>query len=199
MIIYLHGFRSSATSIKAEQLRNFLANYPEAPFWCEDLPISPRAAIDRVSTVIAASPTPPLIIGSSLGGYYATFLAEQFDLKAVLINPACRAAELLEPWVGPHRNLYTGEVFDLTSAHIQELRALSVSPLKHPERFWVLLEAGDEVLDYRVAVDTYQGARITIKKGGDHGFQSFPDFIPEIVHLSGNQGDPRLHPAKSSG
>jgi predicted esterase YcpF (UPF0227 family) len=185
MIIYLHGFRSSATSVKAEQFRHYLSDHPLAPhFWCKDLPISPRKAIDTVSKVIEASLTPPLIIGSSLGGYYATFLAERFDLKAVLINPACRAADLLEPWVGPHRNLYTGEMFDLTQEHIEELRTLRVAPLEHPERFWVLLETGDEVLDYRTAVETYQGARITIKEGGNHGLESFPEFIPDIVGLA---------------
>ena len=193
MIIYLHGFRSSATSIKAEQLRQYLRDVePVHSFWCEDLPISPRKAIDTVSKVIEASPTPPLIVGSSLGGYYATFLSENFGLKAVLINPACHAAELLEPWVGPHRNLYTGEMFDLTQEHIHELRTLKVAPLDHPERFWVLLETGDEVLDYRTAVETYQGARITIKEGGNHGLESFPEFIPEIVNLA------KLSPGSSS-
>ncbi|MEY4685588.1 MAG: hypothetical protein RLZ25_2047 [Pseudomonadota bacterium] len=193
MIIYLHGFRSSSTSIKAEQLRKYLTDHPsDDQFWCEDLPISPKEAIDKVSKIIETSHKPPLIVGSSLGGYYATFLAERFDLKAVLINPACRAAELLEPWVGPHRNLYTDEKFDLTQAHIRELRALWISPLMVPKRFWVLLETGDAVLDFRVAVETYQGARITIKEGGDHGLQSFPEFIPEIVRLS--KGPSRLGP-----
>lgn len=185
MIIYLHGFRSSAISIKAELLRHYLEDrHRSDEFWCEDLPISPQKAIDRVSTVIENCPYRPLIIGSSLGGYYATYLAEQFDLNAVLINPACRAAELLLPWVGPHQNLYTGETFSLTQEHIQELRLLSVTPLKKPERFWVLLETEDEVLDYREAVETYKGARITIREGGNHGLESFPEFIPEIVELA---------------
>jgi hypothetical protein len=185
MIIYLHGFRSSARSIKARQLRQYLAEPQRVHlFWCEDLPNSPQEAIDRVSTVIERSPTPPLIVGSSLGGYYATFLAERFDLRGVLINPACRAADLLEPWIGPHTNLYTGERFDLTPKHIDELRALRVSPLRNPKRFWVLLETGDEVLDYRVAVETYEGALITMKEGGNHSLESFPEFIPEIVQLS---------------
>lgn len=193
MIIYLHGFRSSATSIKAEQLRQYLSSHQLAPsFWCKDLPISPQEAIAVVSKVIETSPTPPLIIGSSLGGYYATFLSERFDLKAVLINPACHAADLLEPWVGPHRNLYTGEMFDLTQEHIGELRALRVAPLNRPERFWVLLETGDEVLDYRTAIETYQGARLTIKEGGNHGLESFPEFIPEIVGMA------KLSPGQSA-
>lgn len=185
MIIYLHGFRSSAISIKAEQLRQYLSERHKAhAFWCEDLPTSPQKAIDEVSKAIDECPSPPLIVGSSLGGYYATYLAEQFDLKAVLINPACHAADLLEPWVGPHQNLYTGETFTLTQAHILELRSLCVTPIKKPERFWVLLETGDDVLDYRAAVETYRGARITIREGGNHGLASFSEFIPEIVNLA---------------
>ena len=185
MIIYLHGFRSSAISIKAKQLGQYLAERQRSDeFWCEDLPISPLSAIDRVSKVIHACSTPPLIVGSSLGGYYATFLAERFDLNAVLINPACHAADLLAPWVGPHQNLYTGENFTLTPEHIQELRDFEVISLVKPERFWVLLETGDDVLDYRAAVDVYHGARMTIRQGGNHGLESFPEFIPEIVELA---------------
>jgi len=185
MIIYLHGFRSSSTSVKAQQLRHFITDRQLADqFWCEDLPTSPQKAIERVSEVIEKSAPRPLIVGSSLGGYYATFLAEKYDLKAVLVNPACRAAELLEPWIGPHRNLYTGEMFDLTREHIHELRRISVTPLDQPRRFWVLLETGDEVLDYREAVETYRGARLEIIEGGNHGLESFPRFVPEIVKLS---------------
>lgn len=185
MIIYLHGFRSSSASVKAVQLRQYLSAWgQDVSLWCKDLPISPRIAIDNLSEVIHSCSTPPLLVGSSLGGYYATFLAEHFNLKAVLINPACRAADLLEPWVGPHQNLYTGKSFDLTAEHIQELRELHVSSLDDPTRFWVLLETGDEVLDYRLAVATYQGARMTIREGGNHGLESFPEFIPEIVSLA---------------
>ena len=185
MIIYLHGFRSSALSIKAKQLGRYLAErHRSDEFWCEDLPISPLKAIDRVSKVIHDCSTPPLIVGSSLGGYYATFLAERFDLNAVLINPACHAADLLAPWVGPHQNLYTGERFALTPEHIQELRDFEVITLAKPERFWVLLETGDDVLDYRAAVDVYHGARMTIRQGGNHGLESFPEYIPEIVELA---------------
>lgn len=184
MIIYLHGFRSSALSTKAEQLRRYLSDRQSVDgFWCEDLPISPQKSIETISKVIDHCALPPLLVGSSLGGYYATYLAERFDLRAVLINPACDAADLLEPWVGPHQNLYTGETFTLSQDHIHELRQLRVYPLLKPERFWLLLETGDDVLDYRKAVDTYQGARITIREGGNHGLESFPEYIPEIVEL----------------
>lgn len=185
MIIYLHGFRSSSTSIKAQQLRHYLESRgKETHYWCEDLPVSPRKAIDTIARVIEANPTPPLLVGSSLGGYYATHLAERYGTDAVLINPACQAAELLEPWIGPHENLYTGERFELTQEHIEELRTFWVPELNRPDRFWVLLETGDEVLDYRVAAETYRGSRITIVEGGNHGLESFPEFIPEIVNLA---------------
>ena len=185
-IIYLHGFRSSARSVKAQQLSAFIDDH-ESPvmFWCEDLPASPKDAIAQVTSVIEASPSPPLIIGSSLGGYYATYLAEQHDLKAILINPACKAFELLAPWTGPHTNLYTGERFNLSQDDIDFLRTIWVPTLRHPERFWVLLETGDEVLDYRVALKAYEGAELTVIEGGDHSLKSFPRFLPEILRRSG--------------
>lgn len=186
MIVYLHGFRSSKSSTKALKLKEYIKQQaPDISLWCEDLPISPGEAIQRVGDVLSAAKGTPLLVGSSLGGYYATALAEKFDLQAVLINPACRAADLLRPWIGPHKNLYTQEVFELTRAHIEELEALWIPTLSCPERFWVLLETGDETLDYRDALTTYRGSRITVIEGGSHSLESFPAHLPEIIALAG--------------
>lgn len=185
MILYLHGFRSSSSSLKARQLRQYLEqSAPEVLLWCEDLHHSPATAIAEVERAITGTKEKPLLVGSSLGGYYATYLAERYNLKAVLINPACNAADLLEPWVGPQVNLYSGESFELSPADIRDLRLIHVPHLSNPARFWVLLETGDEVLDYRVAIETYQGAKITVIEGGNHGLESFPQFLPGIVDLS---------------
>lgn len=189
MIIYLHGFKSSSRSLKAIQLGDFLvAKGYLGKYWCEDLPVSPLAAITRIEKVIEEAGTRPLLIGSSLGGYYATYLAEKHDLNAVLINPACEAARLLAPWVGPHQNMYSGVTFTLEEQHIRELEALDLRYLGNPSRFWVLLETGDEVLDYRLAIKAYQGARFSTVEGGNHSLLSFPEYLPEILSLA-QEGD----------
>ncbi|MGX2038874.1 YqiA/YcfP family alpha/beta fold hydrolase [Methylocaldum sp. MU1018] len=185
MIVYLHGFRSSPASAKARRLAERMAARGLADrFWCEQLPVGPRQAIERIERALAQSPTVPTLVGSSLGGYYATYLAEKHDLRAVLINPAADAPRTLAAFVGPQTNLYTGETFEFTSEHIAELDALAVPQLARPERFWLLVETGDEVLDYRQAVQKYAGARQTVIEGGDHSFRHFPDFLDAIVDFA---------------
>ena len=185
MLIYLHGFRSAPASIKAQRLKaRMMALDLQDQLWSEQLAVEPKCAIEKVEAVIEEASTPPLLVGSSLGGYYATYLAQKHDLNAVLINPAAHAARLLELWVGPHENMYTGETFSLTHAHIRQLEALWIPTLHRPERYWLLVETGDETLDYREAVQRYAGARQTIIEGGDHSLQSFPDYLEEIIDLS---------------
>lgn len=182
MIFYLHGFRSSPDSLKARQLKGALQERGlEDRWWCEPLPPSPLAAIQLVESVLESGSSRPLLVGSSLGGYYATYLSERHGAPAILINPAARAFDALAPWVGPHHNLYTGEDFELTQQHIEELRALWVPHLQHPERFWLMVETGDEVIDAKEAIARYQGSRQTIIDGGDHSFQHFTDCIDEII------------------
>lgn len=185
MIVYLHGFRSSPASEKARRLAERMAARGLIDrFWCEQLPVSPQQAIDLIETVLAQSPAQPTLVGSSLGGYYATYLAEKHDLRAVLINPAVVAYLSLAEYVGPQTNLYTGETFDFTREHVAELVRLEVSQLARPERFWLLVETGDELLDYRQAVSRYAGARQTVIEGGDHSFQHFRDFMDAIIDFS---------------
>ncbi|WP_287366152.1 YqiA/YcfP family alpha/beta fold hydrolase [Thauera sp.] len=189
MIIYLHGFRSAPASIKAEALRARMIDRGLADrFWCEQLPVSPRAAIELAETEIArarAAGLAPTVVGSSLGGYYATWLAERHDLRAVLVNPAVVAPLSLEAYIGTQTNLYTGETFDFTGAHIDELCALEVPAITQPERYWLLAETGDEVLDYRHAVQKYAGARQTVLEGGDHGFSRWNDYLDAVIAFAG--------------
>ena len=185
MILYLHGFRSSPASAKVRQLADYLARQGQADtLWCQQLPASPRAAITLIEQAIDSATTRPVLIGSSLGGYYASYLAEKHDLRAVLINPAVHAADLLEPYTGVVTNLYTGEAFDFTPEHIAELRELWVPELARPERFWLIVETGDEVLDYREAVARYAGARQTVIEGGDHSLRHFPALLESIVSFA---------------
>jgi predicted esterase YcpF (UPF0227 family) len=153
-------------------------------FWCEQLPVSPRQAIETVEDVLARSPKTPTLVGSSLGGYYATYLAEKHDLRAILINPAVVPHKTLARFVGVQTNVYTGETFEFTREHLTELEQLNVPQLSRPERFWLLVETGDEVLDYRQAVQKYAGARQTVIEGGDHSFQHFPDYLDAIVEFA---------------
>ena len=191
MIIYLHGFRSGPASIKAQALQRHMAARGLADeFWCEQLPPSPRAAIALIEAQIdrargAQPQRSPTLVGSSLGGYYATWLAEKHGLAAALVNPAVIAPRELEAWIGTQTNLYTGESFDFTAQHVAELRALEVPAITRPERYWLLVETGDEVLDYRDAVAKYAGARQAVLEGGDHGFSRWRDYLDDILVFAG--------------
>jgi len=185
VIIYLHGFLSSPASRKAQQLKAHMARRGlAAVFWCEQLASSPLAAMAQVEAVIARHPQATLV-GSSLGGFYATWLAQRHDLKAVLINPAVVAHISLAGFIGPQTNLYSGERFEFTALDVAELQALDVPAITLPRRYWLLLETGDEVLDYRQAVAKYAGARQTVIEGGDHGFSRFGDFLDPILEFAG--------------
>ncbi|WP_041642290.1 YqiA/YcfP family alpha/beta fold hydrolase [Azoarcus olearius] len=189
MIVYLHGFRSAPASVKAQALRARMAarGLGEA-FWCEQLPVSPWAAVGLASAQIErslANGGTPTVVGSSLGGYYATWLAEKYRLRAVLVNPAVVAPLSLEAYVGEQTNLYTGERFQFTQRHIDELRALEIPRITRPERYWLLVETGDEVLDYRHAVQRYAGAHQTVLEGGDHGFSRWNDYLDDVIAFAG--------------
>lgn len=185
MPLYLHGFRSAPASGKARLLARRMAERGLGDhFWCEQLPASPAAAIALIETALRSAATPPVLAGSSLGGYYATYLAERHNLRAVLINPAAYAWRTLAPWIGPQTNLYTGEAFDFTPQHIEELQSLWVPTLSRPERFWLLVETGDAVLDYREAVERYAGAHQTIIPGGDHSLQHFPEYVDRLIDFA---------------
>jgi predicted esterase YcpF (UPF0227 family) len=127
------------------------------------------------------------LIGSSLGGYYATWLVERYTLRAVLVNPAVRPYELLNGARGPQKNLYTGEEYELTAQHIDELKALEVTSIT-PERYLLLTRTGDEVLDYRDGVEKYCGARQSVIPGGDHGFGDFEKYLDAALAFCGIPG-----------
>ena len=123
------------------------------------------------------------LIGSSLGGFYATYLAEKHDLRAVLINPAIDPHIGLRAYLGPQKNLHTGEPYELTEAHLKEWAKLYV-PSISPHRYLLLVETGDEVLDYRKAVARDAGAEQVVVTGGDHSLQSFPQHLPRILEFA---------------
>lgn len=154
------------------------------PFACPALPVSAREAVTLVEVLIAQAPAPVTLVGSSLGGFYATWLAERHDCRAVLVNPAVIAHLSLEHYLGPQTNFHTGERFEFTRRHIAELEALEVPAITRPGRYWLLAEEGDEVLDYRLAVTRYRGARQTVLPGGDHSFTRWPAYLDPVLDFA---------------
>jgi hypothetical protein len=182
MIVYLHGFNSSPASGKARQLGEHMASLGrEADYLCPALENSPRAAIAQIEALIVQHPGPVTLVGSSLGGFYATYLAERHDWKAVLVNPAVHAHVLLRDALGPQKNWHTGETWTFDETHLDELAALDVPAITRPARYLLLAQTGDEVLDYRDAVAYYAGARQIIEEGGNHGFAGFERHFPTIL------------------
>ncbi len=186
MIIYLHGFNSAPSSHKARSMFNYMQERGlSGRFVCPVLPHRPREAIALLEAELARhDPRLVTLVGSSLGGYYATWLAERHACRAVLIQPAVLPHVGLASYLGIQKNLYTGAEYELTRAHLQEWRELLVDKID-PERYLLLLETGDDVLDYRDAVRKYEGARMVIRQGGDHMLQSFPEHLPRMLAYAG--------------
>ena len=182
MLLYVHGFNSSASSYKAKLLRERMAALGRAAeFACPDLDHRPLRAIRQVESLIeGAGRSPVALIGSSLGGYYATHLAEKHDLRAALLNPAVRPYVLLRDLLGPQRNLYTGAQYEFTVEHLRELESLEMTRIT-PERYLLLVTTGDEVLDYRQAVERYSGGVQIVIGGGDHGFSNFAEYLRPVL------------------
>lgn len=185
-IVYVHGFNSSPASAKARVLRERLERLGRGgEFLCPALPHQPADAARVLDAALAGlEPAELTLLGSSLGGFYATWFAERSGCRVVLVNPAVRPWELFADYLGPQKNLYTGEEYVLTPRHIEELRALEVKSVTRPERYLVLLGTADEVLDYRRAVEKYRGAVQVVVQGGDHGFSVFADYLDLIIDFA---------------
>lgn len=182
-ILYLHGFCSSPESWKAKILGDAMrARGLSERFFCPALSPVPNEAIAQAEAIIDLHNDELTLVGSSLGGYYATFLAEKHGLRAALVNPAVVAPLSLSAYIGTQKNLHTGETFEFTAAHIDQLRTLECMTIT-PNRYLLLVETGDEVLDYRNAVRRYAGCRQEIFAGGDHSFTRFPDLLPQLFEF----------------
>ena len=181
-ILYIHGFNSSPLSMKAELTKQYVDKYQLEVNWtCPQLATSPRAAITQLESIVNNNPSENwAFIGSSLGGYFASYLAEKYDGKAVLVNPAVRPFELLMDYLGQQENPYTGEVYQVTEQHMHELQALYQEKIS-TQNYMVMVQTGDEVLDYRQAVEKYQHSRLIVQDGGDHSFINFEAMLPSIM------------------
>jgi len=183
LIVYLHGFNSSPQSHKAKVFGRYMEEQGLAgQYACPALPPLAGEAIRSIEQLTAGK-SGICFIGSSLGGFYATYLAEKHDANAVLINPAIDPHVGLRAYLGPQSNLHTGAPYTLTEAHLGEWEKLWV-PRITPGRYLLIVETGDEVLDYHRAVARYAGAEQRVIPGGDHSLQSFPEHLGRILEFA---------------
>jgi predicted esterase YcpF (UPF0227 family) len=183
MILYLHGFRSSPASYKARVVAARMAQMNLSDqLLSPQLPASPRAAMALAQSLVAGVPAAELaIIGSSLGGYYATWLAEKLGCRAVLLNPAVHPLTDLERHVGITTAWHSNAPFEFRRAYIDELGELAVAATTRPERYYLIAATGDEVLDWREMVAHYPGARQQVIAGSDHAISEFADYVDEVL------------------
>lgn len=210
-LLYLHGFRSSPRSTKARQVAAWMqAHRPDVHWWCPQLPPSPREAMQLVFERIAAWPRLPqgrpkatmpprgadaegvlgagkptmAVIGSSLGGFYATVVAERTGCPAVLLNPAVDPARDLAAHIGEQTSWHEpDDRFYFRAEFVHELKALAVPAITRPQRYFAVIAKGDEVLDWREMTDRYAGARVKLLEGGDHALSGFDQHLPDVLEF----------------
>jgi uncharacterized protein len=186
LLVYLHGFRSSPRSSKAVMTGEGIKamSIPEHYFewYCPQLLVSPRESMVMVEERIQHSDADRLVvIGSSLGGFYANYLAEKYSCKAVVLNPAVRAARELAPHVGMMTAYDSDEPYDFRPEYIDELKTLQVEKISNPSRYFLMAAKGDELLDWQEMVDFYPGANHLVLEGSDHGISEYSNYLPQVL------------------
>ena len=185
-LLYLHGFRSSPQSFKARMLHAWLQQHaPEVAWWCPQLPPSPRAAWQLIVAGTRDWPADSMaVLGSSLGGFYATALAEHRQCRAVVLNPAVDPARDLAGYVGEQTAYHDPAAhFEVKREYVDELRALTPPRLAHPERYAAVIAKGDELLDWREMAARYAGARIKLLEGSDHALSDFAQHLSFVLEF----------------
>lgn len=182
-IIYLHGFLSSPASVKAQITKQYLTrHYPGVNFHCLQLSGDIYQAKRQLDALVTTIPRAELrFIGSSMGGFLSTYAVERYGGKAVLVNPAVKPHELLIDYLGAHENPYSAERFFIHKGHLSALKALGQQTLKQPQNYLVLLQTGDETLDYRQATEKYAQSHLQVEAGGDHSFVGYEDWLAKII------------------
>lgn len=190
-LLYLHGFRSSPQSMKAQKMAAWVAaHHPDVTFWCPQLPPSPKAAMALVQAGVADWPAGQMaVMGSSLGGFYATWVAEHLDVaaqaRAVLINPAVAPARDLARYIGEQTHWHDpSQAFFFRPAYVEELHDLASTTLTQPLRYQVWAATADEVLDWREMQARYAACELRVVQGSDHALSDFDTHLPEMLrHL----------------
>lgn len=190
MILYLHGFRSSPKSFKAQLLAARVAELGGANEWrCPMLPVSPRQAIALAEAQVAETASGArgevTVIGSSLGGYLATYLAEKHGWRAVLLNPAVLPQRDLSAYLGEQPLWHGGGSIVVEPHHLDELRALGVGSITKTERYYLIATTGDEVLDYREMLAHYPGVETKLIEGSDHAISEFASYVDDVLAFCG--------------
>ena len=183
-LFYIHGFNSSPQSTKARILGAAAEALPQVHYQVPALPYDPEGALANLQGAVEPClPQPVGLVGSSMGGFYGTWLAEHYNLPLVLVNPAVKPVELLRDYLGTNENIYTGERYEFTERHIDLLRSLDVPRITRPERSLLLTQTGDETLDYRQGVEKYAPCRQIVEPGGSHGFDGFERHLNTIFEF----------------
>ncbi|HAT40123.1 MAG TPA: esterase [Rheinheimera sp.] len=182
-VIYLHGFASSSQSDKAVLVRNFFeTELPHLQLHVPDIPYTPVEAWAELNA-LCEEHRPTALIGSSLGGFLATCLAERYQVKAALINPAVNPHLLLAKHLGRYFHPVRQQHYDVSAEQMPFLADLVPAKLAEPSQYLVLLQTGDEVLDYRHAVEFYAGSQLDVQEGGDHAYQNLQSRLRDIVNF----------------
>lgn len=165
----------------------FLQHYPKINFHCPQLASSPEAVIKQLTELIESEEKSAantehhwVVMGSSLGGYFSTYIAEKYRLKAVLINPAVKPYELLLDYLGEQTNPYTEEVYQVEHHYIDALKRIEQKIISK-NNYLVMVQTGDEVLDYQQAVDKYCDCQLIVQADGDHSFIDYAKMLPKIA------------------
>ncbi|CAN5392111.1 alpha/beta fold hydrolase [soil metagenome] len=183
-LLYLHGFRSSPQSAKAQKMAAWVAErHPAVHWWCPQLPPSPQEAMALLENGLSQWPAETMaVVGSSLGGFYTTAVAEHHHCKAVLLNPAVDPARDLAAYIGEQTTWQNpGERFFFEARFVDELRALQAGLLKFPQNYLAIIAKGDEVLDWREMAARYAGVHLQLLEGGDHALSDFDAHLPFIL------------------
>lgn len=187
-LLYLHGFRSSPLSAKAQKMATIVKrDYPGVTWWCPQLPPSPKLAMAQVMAGISEWPNTAgfqrmAVVGSSLGGFYATWVAEKMACKAVLLNPAVHPAKGLNHYIGEQAAWHMPEnKFFFKPEFIDELRVLEAGPIREVKNYLAVIAKGDEVLNWQEMTARYTGAHIHLLDGGDHALSDFDSHLPAIL------------------
>lgn len=197
-ILYIHGFNSSPLSDKAQQTQLYFSkHFPQINFYCPQLPTTPKQAVIELEQLIERQTSTKelpvngeqneiqqqwYLIGSSLGGYFSTYLSQKYNLSAVLINPSVKPYELLEDFIGEQVNPYTREVYQIESKHMTDLIMLEQHKIEK-NNYLVMVQTGDEVLDYQQAVEKYKNCQLIVQEGGDHSFIDYHTLLPDIAEF----------------
>ncbi len=185
-VLYLHGFRSSPKSAKAQYMAAWMrAHHPQVQWWCPQLPPAPKQALDMVLREVGRWPVEHMgVVGSSLGGFYATVLAEELGCRAALINPAINPARDLAHFIGDLTSYHDpDDHFFFRPEYVTQLRVMTPRALTRLDRYLALIAKGDEVLDWKEMSARYAGTNVHVLEGGDHALSDFDEHLSKVLQL----------------